>query len=212
LAARRQTPLPGNGFSLLMTADSETMEERESTSMTRWKIDPDHAVGEFTVYHMMVTPVHGQFNAVRGQVLFDPADPGSASIEVEIDAASLHTGVERRDNHLKSTDFFDVERFPVISFRSTAIEIVALNTLNIAGDLTIHGITLPVAFNTLFLGPSMFHDDELNRTYTTYGFRAAASINRQDFGMSWNVEIENGGFMVGKTVDIVFNAEIDLEG
>ncbi len=179
--------------------------------MATWTIDPDHAVGEFTVYHMMVTPVHGQFNTVRGRVLFDPADPGNASVEVEIDAAGIHTGVERRDNHLKSADFFDVERFPVISFKSTAIEVVALNNLNIAGDLTMHGITLPVTFSTRFLGPSMFHDNELNRTYTTYGFRAAASIKREDFGMFWNVEIEDGGFMVGKTVDIVFNAEIDLE-
>lgn len=179
--------------------------------MARWTIDPDHAVAEFTVYHMMVTPVHGQFNGVRGRVLFDPADPGSASVEVEIDAASIHTGVERRDNHLKSADFFDVERFPVISFKSTAIEIVALNTLNITGELTIHGITFPVTLDTRFLGPSTFHDDELDRTYTTYGFRATASINRQDYGMSWNVEIGNGGFMVGKAVDIVFSAEIDLE-
>jgi polyisoprenoid-binding protein YceI len=194
-----------------MTADLERIEKGGGADMARWKIDPDHAVGEFTVYHMMVTPVHGQFNTVRGQVLFDPADPGSASVEVEIDAAGIHTGVERRDNHLKSADFFDVKRFPVISFKSTAIEVVALNNLNITGDLTIHGITLPVAFSTRFLGPSMFHDDELNQTYTTYGFRAAASINREDFGMSWNVEIEDGGFMVGKAVDIVFSAEIDLE-
>jgi polyisoprenoid-binding protein YceI len=98
----------------------------------------------------------------------------------------------------------------VISFKSTAIEVVALNNLNITGDLTIHGITLPLP-SARGLGPSMFHDDELNQTYTTYGFRAAASINREDFGMSWNVEIEDGGFMVGKAVDIVFSAEIDLE-
>ncbi len=179
--------------------------------MAKWIIDPDHAAAEFTVYHMMVTPVHGQFNSVKGSVNFDPADPGAMSVEVEIDASGLYTGVERRDNHLRSADFFDVGKYPLITFKSTAIEVVALNTMNITGDLAIHGTTRPVAFRTHFLGPSKFYDDELKQTYTTFGFRAIASINREDFGMAWNVGIEDGGFMTGKTVDIVFNAEIDLE-
>lgn len=177
----------------------------------KWTIDPDHAVAEFTVYHMMVTPVHGQFNAVKGSVEFDPADPCAMSVNVEIDVSGLYTGVERRDNHLKSADFFDVANFPVITFRSTAVHVVALNNIIVTGDLTIHGRTHPVTFGTEFLGPSKFHDDELKQTYTTFGFRAAASIDREDFGITWNVGIEDGGFMVGKTVYIVFNAEIDLK-
>ncbi|HAR96631.1 MAG TPA: polyisoprenoid-binding protein [Deltaproteobacteria bacterium] len=180
--------------------------------MAKWKIDPDHAVGEFTIHHMMVTPVHGQFNSVSGSVVFDPADPGNGSVEVEIDVAGLHTGVERRDNHLKSSDFFDVDNFPKMYFRSTRIDVVALHSCRVTGDLTIHGVTLPATFEVRFLGPSSFYDDELKRRYTTFGFRATATINREDFGMRWNVEIENGGSMVGRYVDIVFNAEVDLEG
>ncbi|MEN6617598.1 MAG: YceI family protein [Syntrophorhabdus sp.] len=179
--------------------------------MAKWVIDSDHAVGEFTVYHMMVTPVHGQFNAVRGSVDFDPADPGNLSVEVDIETAGLYTGVARRDTHLKSPDFFDAANFPVMTFKSTAVEVVALNNLIIRGDLTIRGITCPVTFRAHFLGPSKFHDDELKQTYTTFGFRAKTSIDREQFGMQWNVGIEEKGFMVGKTIDVVFNAEIDLE-
>lgn len=179
--------------------------------MARWIIDPDHAVAEFVVYHMMVTPVHGHFNSIKGTVNFDPADPAAMSVEVEVDVAGLYTGTERRDNHLKSPDFFDVEKFPAMTFKSTSIQVFALNTIIITGDLTILGITRPVTFRAHFLGPSKFYDDELKETYTTFGFHATASINREDFGMAWNVGIEDGGFMVGKTVDLIFNAEIDLE-
>jgi polyisoprenoid-binding protein YceI len=178
--------------------------------MAKWNIDPDHAVGEFTIGHMMVTPVHGQFNKVSGQINFDPIDPGNASVEVEIDVAGIYTGVERRDNHLRSPDFFDVEKFPTMSFKSTLIEVVGLNHCMVTGDLTIHGITKSVVFDVTFAGPSKFFDDELNETYTTFGFRATASINREDFDMKWNAPIEDGGFMVGKHADIVFNAEADL--
>jgi polyisoprenoid-binding protein YceI len=179
--------------------------------MAKWIIDADHAAAEFTVYHMMVTPVHGQFNTVKGSVEFDPADPGAMSVNVEVDVSGLYTGVERRDNHLKSADFFDVANFPVVTFKGTAVDIVALNNIVITGDLTIHGVTRPVTFAVRFLGPSKFYDDELKQTYTTFGFRAGSSINREDFGMTWNAAIEDGGFMVGKTVDIIFNAEIDLQ-
>jgi polyisoprenoid-binding protein YceI len=178
--------------------------------MAKWRIDPDHAVAEFTVRHMMVTPVHGQFNSVAGWVAFDPADPGSASVEVEIAVSGLYTGVGRRDTHLKSADFFDVEKFPQMCFRSNLVNVVSLNNCKVTGDLTLHGVTHPATFDVQFFGPSRFYDDELKQTYTTFGFRATASINREDFGMMWNVGIEDRGFMVGKHIDIVFNAEADL--
>lgn len=179
--------------------------------MAKWKIDPDHAAGQFVVHHMMVTPVHGQFNSVSGSVDFDPGNPGNASVEVEIDAKAIHTGVERRDNHLKSADFFHVDHFPRMHFKSTEIDVVSLNNCRVTGDLTIHGVTRPVTFDVRFLGPSRFYDDELKQMYTTFGFHATATINREDFGMKWNVDIEDQGFMVGKYVDIIFNAEADLE-
>jgi polyisoprenoid-binding protein YceI len=178
--------------------------------MARWNIDPDHAAGEFTVKHMMVTPVHGQLSKASGTISFDPSNPTNASVEVEIEVAGICTGVERRDNHLRSADFFDVEQFPKMFFRSTSIEVVALNHCKVTGDLTIHGITRTVMFNVRFIGPSRFFDDEENQMYTTLGFRATTCINREDFGLRWNLPIEDGGFMVGKYVDIVFNAEADL--
>jgi polyisoprenoid-binding protein YceI len=177
--------------------------------MAKWKIDPDHVSAGFAVRHMMVTIVQGLFTKVSGAILFDPEEPGATSLGIEIDAASIYTGVERRDNHLRSPDFFDVEKFPTIYFKSTAAEVVGLNVLKVAGDLTIRGITQPVSFDVTYLGPSRFDDDD--KTYTTYGIRATTCIRRESFGLTWNLDIRDGGFMVGKHVDIDFNAEADLE-
>jgi polyisoprenoid-binding protein YceI len=178
--------------------------------MAKWNIDPDHAVAEFIAKHMMVTPVHGQLNKVSGTIIFDPESPANASVDVEIDVAGLYTGVDRRDNHLRSPDFFDVEKFPKMYFKSTLIEVDSLNRCKVTGDLTIHGITRSVMFDVTFAGPSRFFDDEQNQMYTTFGFRATTCINREDYGLKWNVAIEDGGFMVSKYVDIIFNAEADL--
>jgi polyisoprenoid-binding protein YceI len=178
--------------------------------MLKWKIDPDHVVGEFTVKHMMVTSIHGQFNKVTGMINFDPTDPASTSVEVEVDVASIYTGIDRRDNHLRSADFFDVDNFPKMYFKSTGIGVVGLNHCKVTGDLTLHGITQSVTFDVSFVGPSRFFDDEETKMYTAFGFRATACINREDFGMKWNLDIEDGGFMVGKHVDIIFNTEADL--
>ena len=177
--------------------------------MTKWKIDPDHVSAGFSVRHMMVTIVHGLFTKARGTVRFDPADPAATSIEVEVDVASIHTGVDRRDKHLLSEDFFDVEKFPTMYFKSTSTEIVGMNLLKVTGDLTFHGITRPVPFDVNYLGPSRFVDDD--KTYTTYGISATTSIQREDFGMKWNLDIGDGGFMVGKYVDTNFSAEVDLD-
>jgi len=177
--------------------------------MTKWNIDPDHVSARFSVRHMMVTVVHGLFNKVRGSILFDPAKPDETSVEIEVDTASIYTGVDRRDNHLRSADFLDVEKCPIMSFKSTAAEVVGMNSLKIIGDLTIRGITRSVVFDVTYRGPSYFIDDD--KTFTTYGIDASACIHREDFGMKWNLDIEDGGFMVGKCVDITFSAEIDLE-
>jgi polyisoprenoid-binding protein YceI len=177
--------------------------------MAKWKIDPDHVSANFSVRHMMVTIVHGLFTKVTGAILFDPAQPAVTSVEVEVDVASIYTGVDRRDNHLRSADFFDVEKFPTMYFKSTDTEVIGMNLLKVTGDLTIHGITRPVSFDVTYLGPSRFVDD--NKTYTTYGINATTRIQREDFGMTWNLDIEDGGFMVGRCVDMTFSAEADLE-
>jgi polyisoprenoid-binding protein YceI len=182
----------------------------EENVMATWNIDPDHSAAEFVIGHMMVTPVHGQCNKVSGILMFDPADPINATVEVTVDVASIYTGVERRDNHLRSADFFDVENYPTMHFKSTGVEVVGLNHCKVAGDLTIHGITRPVICDVTFTGPSRFFDDDEHRMYTTFGFHAATCINREDFGLTWNLPIQDGGFMLGKHVDIVLSAEADL--
>jgi polyisoprenoid-binding protein YceI len=177
--------------------------------MGKWKIDPDHVSAGFSVRHMMVTTVHGLFTKAHGVVLFDPAKPASTSVELEVDVASVYTGIDRRDNHLRSADFFDVAKFPSMSFKSTSTEVVGMNLLKLTGNLTIRGITRPVLFDVAYIGPSHFVDDD--KTYTTYGINATTCIQREDFGILWNLDIEDGGFMVGKRVDITFSAELDLE-
>ncbi len=177
--------------------------------MAKFVIDPDHTAAGFTVRHMMVSWVHGQFSRVAGTLYFDPADVGSLSVEAEIDAASLYTGVDKRDQDLRSPNYFDVERYPKIIFKSSGCECVALDSCVVRGDLTIHGITRPVTLDVRFSGPSQFQDDD--RLYTTYGFRAKTMVNREDFGMMTNMPIGAGGFMVGKHAYLTINAEMDLE-
>jgi len=176
--------------------------------MPTWNLDPDHTVAEFTVRHMMVTWVHGQFNRISGTLVFDPANIAASSLEVEIDAAGLYTGIEKRDTHLRSPDFLDVEKYPRITFKSTYVCAAGLDHAKVTGDLTIRDIARPVILDVRWAGPSHFVDDD--KTFTTFGFRAKTEINREDFGMTWNMEMENEGFMVGKHVFITLNSEADL--
>jgi len=176
--------------------------------MAKWILDPDHTVAEFTARHMMVTWVHGQFNKIKGTLSFDPSNVAASSLEAEIDTSVLYTGVERRDNHLRSSDFLDAEKYPTITFKSTRVEPAGLDHAWIHGDLTIHGVTRPVTLDVRWAGPTRFDDE--GKIYTTFGFRGETKINREDFGMVWNMEIEHGGFMVGKHVYITLNSEADL--
>jgi len=176
--------------------------------MAKWKISSAHTGAEFNVRHMMVSWVHGQFNKITGMVLFDPMKVAASAVEVEIDISTLYTGEEKRDHHLKSPDFLDVEKYPTITFKSTRVEQAGLDHAWVHGDLTLHGVTRPVRLDVRWAGPTRFDDE--GRIYTSFGFRAEAKINREDFGVDWNMGIENGGFMVGKHVYITLNAEADL--
>ncbi len=176
--------------------------------MARWLIDPDHTVAHFTTRHMMITIVHGQFNRFSGEILFDPADVPATSIQVEIDASSLWTGVEARDRHLRSPDFFDVEKFPVIRFKSTAVEVAASNVMKVHGELTIRDITRPILLHAAWFGPMQYQDE--TGSYTTMGFSATAYAKREDFGMTWNNHFGPGNFMVGKHIELALDAEADL--
>jgi len=178
--------------------------------MLRWNLDPDHSAAVFEVRHMMVTWVTGRFSKISGTLSFDSQKVTESSVEVEIDAASISTGHDRRDKDLRSANYLDVERFPKITFRSTNVEAVALNHCKVHGDLFIHGVTRPATLDVRYAGPSYFQDDD--RRYTTFGFRATTEVNRENFGMLTNLELENGGFMVGKHLFITIDTEADLIG
>jgi polyisoprenoid-binding protein YceI len=176
--------------------------------MAKYVLDPDHTAAEFAVRHMMVTWVRGQFSKVTGTLQFDPHRISELSVEAEIDVSGIYTGVEMRDEDLRSPNYFDAGRFPKISFKSAATEAAGLDRCLVHGDLTVRGVTRPVTLDVTFAGPSHFQDDD--RMYTTWGFQARTVINRDDFGMAKTMELENGGFMVGRHAYLTINAEADL--
>jgi polyisoprenoid-binding protein YceI len=176
--------------------------------MARYVFDPDHTAAQFTIRHMMVTWVQGHFSKVTGSLIFDPENVSALSVETEIDVASIYTGVGKRDADLRSPNYFDAEKYPKITFKSTGAESVAMDHFLVQGDLTVHGVTRPVTLDVRFAGPSRFQDED--RMYTTYGFRAETRVNREEYGMTANLGIENGGFMVGKHAYLTINVEADL--
>jgi polyisoprenoid-binding protein YceI len=165
-----------------------------------WKIDPAHSSIGFSIRHVF-TKVPGQFTKFSGTVNYDPADPAAASVKVEIDPASIDTRVEMRDNDLRSANFFDVAKFPTMSFQSTKVTKGEGNSLTAEGNLTMHGVTKPVTLAVTFLGsgPGMRGQ--------TIGFEATTKLNRKDFGIVWNKTLDNGGMLLGDDVDIALAVE-----
>ena len=176
--------------------------------MAQWTIDPDHSVAAFNVRHMMICNVHGQFNKVSGSIRFDPAEPANASVEATIDVTGVYTGIQKRDDHLRSPDFFDVANWPVMTFTSTRVEGRGENRLTVIGNLTIRGTTRQVVLEAEYRGPvkSPFGDE------TTIGFTATTAIDRTDFGVSWNEAMEGGGMVAGNRVAITLDVEADMVG
>jgi polyisoprenoid-binding protein YceI len=175
--------------------------------MAKWGIDPDHSVAGFAVRHLMIANVHGHFSKVTGTIHFDPSHVTHSSVEVTINATSICTGIKKRDEHLRSPDFFDVEKYPEIIFKSTSVEITGSNRCKVNGDLIIHGITHPVILEVEYFGPV-----KSPHGATSIGFAAMTKINREDYGMAWNEAVEAGGVMVGRDVLIVLDVEADLAG
>lgn len=172
---------------------------------TTWKIDPAHSSVEFAVKHMMFTTVRGRFKSFSGTITVDEDAPESSSAEVEIDAASIDTGVEDRDEHLRSEDFLDVERYPTITFRSKRVE-GALDEegsrFRVVGDLTIRDTTMEVTLDAIFEGVGK---DPWGGQRA--GFAATTEIDRRDWGLRWNQTLETGGILVGHNVRI----ELDVQ-
>ena len=173
------------------------------TSTTTWNIDPAHSMAEFKVKHMMIANVKGQFPKVSGALFLDESDLGNSRVEASIEAASIHTRDEQRDAHLKSADFFDVEKFPTLHFKSTGISIVRDGELAVEGDLTIRGVTRKVRFSVE--GPTPPMKDPWGNTRVAIS--ATTRINRKDFGLTWNATLETGGILVGDEVTITLDVE-----
>jgi polyisoprenoid-binding protein YceI len=164
--------------------------------MSTWSLDPAHSVIEFAVKHMMVTTVRGQFRRFTAEVDFDEAHPERSSVVAHIDASSIETGMEARDAHLRSADFFDADTYPELTFRSTSIE-RAGDDYRIHGDLTIRGETKPVTLDAEIGGvvPNM-------QGGRRAGFSASTKVSRKAWGLTWNVAMESGGWLVGDEIKI----------
>lgn len=170
---------------------------------TKWQIDPSHSSANFSIKHMMIAKVHGGFEKLSGTMVYDAADPSKSSVEAVIEASSINTREPQRDTHLKSADFFDVEKFPTLTFKSKRVEKTGDGELKVTGDLTIHGVTKEVVLNVE--GPS----EELKDPWgnTKIGISATTKIKRKDFGLTWNAALEAGGFLVGDDVTISLDVQ-----
>lgn len=168
-----------------------------------WAIDNSHSEVGFSVRHMMISTARGAFHKFTGAVDFNEADPVKSTVDVAIDATSIDTRDEKRDGHLKSADFFDVEKFPAITFKSTKVEKTGETTGRLHGNLTIKGVTKPVTLDVEYLGQA-----KSPWGTTSAGFSAKASIDRKDFGLNWNVALETGGILVGDKVSITIELEV----
>jgi polyisoprenoid-binding protein YceI len=174
-----------------------------ATATATWTIDQSHSLAEFSVRHMMVSTVKGSFQTISGAVVLDEADLTNSSIEATIDTASITTRDEKRDEHLRSADFFEAAVFPTITFASTGITRRGGDDYDVAGNLTIKGVTRPVTLKTTFngIGTSPWGT-------SVAGFEAHTEISRKDFGLEWNVALETGGVLVGDKVKIHLEIEV----
>ncbi|MDW8131564.1 MAG: YceI family protein [Bryobacterales bacterium] len=169
-----------------------------------WEIDSAHSSVQFAVRHMMVATVRGQFGKLTGKVRWDPAKPSEARVEAQVEVGSIDTREPKRDAHLRSPDFFDAEKFPTMTFRSTSVTPVGPGRYRLSGDLTIRGITRPVVFEVEGPGqPVRGMGGEL-RT----GATATAKINRKDFGITWNRVLDTGGVAIGEDVAITVDVAL----
>ena len=176
-------------------------DDREVPVAGTYTIDPTHTSVEFVGRHLMITKVRGRLPDVSGTITIDD-EPTRSHVEVEIRVATLDTGDAQRDDSLRSADFFDVEHHPTITFRSTQVEPGTSETWMVTGDLTVRGVTRPVTLEVDFDGAnaSPFGDERI-------AFSAATDVNREDWGLTWNVALETGGVLVGKKVRIELNVQ-----
>ncbi|OLC56646.1 MAG: hypothetical protein AUH85_05670 [Chloroflexi bacterium 13_1_40CM_4_68_4] len=163
----------------------------------KWEIDPVHSTIGFSAKHLMVSTVRGRFGGVRGEIDLDPEAPEKATAEIVIDAASVETGMPMRDNHLRSADFFEADRFPHLTYRVTKVHRLGSDRFRVEGDLTIRDVTRPVTLEAAL--SDLFVD---TRRGTRIAISASGSIDRTDFGLRWNQTLETGGVVVSDRVKL----------
>jgi polyisoprenoid-binding protein YceI len=183
------------------TSIVRTHNDREIPVPGAYTIDPAHTSVEFVGRHLMITKVRGRFPEVSGTITI-AEEPGQSHVEVDIDVASVETGNADRDEHLRSGDFFDADNHPTMSFRSTSVGAVRSGSWLVTGDLTVRGVSHPVTLQVNFegAGASPAGDDRI-------AFTAAGEVNREDWGLTWNMSLETGGVLVGKKVAIELNVQ-----
>jgi len=174
-----------------------------SAAAANYKVDKSHTSVTFKIHHLF-SIVIGRFDDLDGTISFDPKDFAAAVVKGSIKVASINTNDKKRDKHLRSKDFFDVEQFPTINFTSTKVTDIdtAKNTAKLHGVLTMHGVEKPIVLDVSYLGTA---DDPWGNTRG--GFIASTTLNRKDFGINWNETLDSGGYLVGDEVEIEVNAE-----
>ena len=171
---------------------------------TAYDIDGQHSTAEFSVKHLGISNVKGHFNDIKGTVDYDEKDPSKSKVNVEIATASIDTGVGKRDDHLKSPDFFDAAKNPSITFKSTSVKALAGGALDVVGDLSMHGITKPVTLHVEGVTP----EQKTPWGSSSRGASATTTINRKDWDLKWNKALEAGGVVVGEEVKISLDVEM----
>jgi polyisoprenoid-binding protein YceI len=169
-----------------------------------WRIDSNHSAAFFSVRHLMISTVRGQFNGITGLVHYDPKRPLESTVEASIDCRTLNTGVAKRDEQMKGPDFFDTKRYPAMKFKSKRVERAGQDALKITGDLTINAVTREVTLAAE--GPSSPVKDAQGRE--KIGLNASTKINRKDYGIVWNEILESGGVAVADEVSITLDIEL----
>jgi polyisoprenoid-binding protein YceI len=163
-----------------------------------WELDPAHSAAQFSVTHMMVSTVRGQLSNVQGTVEIDDANPANLKVDATIDASTIDTREAKRDGHLKSADFFDVAKYPTITFKSKKSQKAGAGAYKVTGDLTMHGVTKEVVLDVT----------GVKAAGTRMGALATTRVNRKDFGLNWNKALEAGGVVVSDDVDITIDIEL----
>ena len=187
-------------FALTIAAAGFPCLARAST----WEIDPAHTSAQFAVRHLMVSTVRGTLGKVTGTVNLDEADLSKAAVEASIDASGIDTREPKRDGHLKSPDFFDVAKYPTITFKSKKVTKVGDTKFQVTGDLTMHGVTKEVVLDVEG-SPTPFNDPMGN---LKLGGSATTKLNRKDFGVEWNKAMDGGGVVVGNEVGVIIDIEL----